>query len=327
MTISAKRKRLTFFMYLLMGYTILQFFWWTYLIFELNAEIISLEQQILHIAPQSELAQKIALTGDLHETLHKKKLMVIGESSVFLLILLAGFYLIKRSLDKEASLARKETNFLLSVTHELNTPLASIHLNLETLKRKDLSENQREHLLQTTSEASNRLQHIVNNILTASRMEAKGYSVNTSNIDLAEHMTGFMAKIESLYPQKFSLAINTGTRHSFDIDVIALDTILGNLVENASKYSPAGSEIDIIISHRNNRLIIEVTDRGIGIPEAEHDRIFEKFYRIGSEKTRTTKGTGLGLYLVKKLIDALHGSISFRSAENRGTVFTVEIPV
>ena len=114
-----------------MGYTILQFFWWTYLIFELNAEIIQLEKIIVQLSDSSEQAQLILAKGNLDSVFFKKKMMILGEGGVFLVILLTGFYLIKRSHDKEIELAKQEQNFMLAITHELNSPLAAIKLNIE----------------------------------------------------------------------------------------------------------------------------------------------------------------------------------------------------
>ena len=307
-----------------MGYTILQFFWWTYLIFELNAEIIHLEKIIVQLSDSSQEAQLIMAKGNLDSVFFKKKMMILGEGGVFLLILLTGFYLIKRSHDKEIELAKQEQNFMLAITHELNSPLAAIKLNIETLMKRSLSPEKVKMVLSRTAQESERLNHLVNNILATSRMEKTGFELYPENVDLVSHVQSLVKKYGVYFPQKF--VVRTDTELVADIDVLAFELILQNLIENASKYSDDESDIEIRLKSKPNQICLKVIDTGIGISDEEKQKVLTKFYRVGDESTRKSKGTGLGLYLVSSLVDEMNGKLLITNNAPKGTIFTVEIP-
>ena len=318
------KKHITIFIYILMGYTILQFFWWTYLIFELNSEIIHLEKIIVQLSDSSQEAQLILAKGNLDSVFFKKKMMIIGEGGVFLLILLTGFYLIKRSHDKEIELARQEQNFMLAITHELNSPLAAIKLNIETLLKRALPADKVKMVLLRTAQESERLNHLVNNILAASRMEKTGFELYPEQVELVGHVNSLMKKYALYFPQDFE--VNSESELVAEIDVLAFELILQNLIENASKYSEDEGQIEIRLKQKADHICLKVIDTGIGISDDEKQKVLTKFYRVGDESTRKSKGTGLGLYLVKSLIEEMNGKLHITNNAPKGTIFTVEIP-
>jgi signal transduction histidine kinase len=305
-----------------MGYTILQFFWWTYLIFELNAEIIELEKIIVQLGEHSDSAKSILAQNNLDSVFFKKKMMIIGESGVFLLILLTGFYLIKRSHKKELDLAKQEQNFMLAITHELNSPLAAIKLNVETLMRRQLSQDKVNMVLERTMQESERLNHLINNILATSRMEKTGFELYPEQTDLVSHLNRLIHKYESLIPQ--SIEIETEKEIHVEIDVLSFELILQNLLENASKYSPDDSCITVRLKSNSDVICLKVMDEGIGISDEEKPKILSKFYRVGNESTRKSKGTGLGLYLVSNLVNEMKGRVLIQNNNPKGTIFTIE---
>ena len=319
-----KRPYISVFIYILMGYTIMQFFWWTYLIFELNAEIISLERIIVQLAEASNEAQLIIAKGNLDSVFFKKKMMIMGESGVFLVILLIGFYLIKRSHQKELSLAKQEQNFMLAITHELNSPLAAIKLNIETLQRRKLAPDKVSMVLERAAQESERLNHLINNILATSRMEKTGFELYPEQTDLVVQLERLVNKYEALIPQK----IETETDGVIDveIDVLSFELILQNLLENASKYSDNESVIKVKLKSKPSFVCMEVLDNGIGISDEEKPKIVSKFYRVGNESTRKSKGTGLGMYLVANLVLEMHGKLFISDNKPHGTIFRIEIP-
>lgn len=306
-----------------MGYTILQFFWWTYLIFELNAEIIELEKIIIQIG-NIETVELIAAQTNLDSEFFKKKMMIMGEGGVFLLILLTGFYLIKRSHQKELDLAKQEQNFMLAITHELNSPLAAIKLNIETLMRRKLAQDKVNMVLERTMQESERLNHLINNILATSRMEKTGFELYPEQTDLIENVKHLVHKYESLIPQR--IEIESDPSIQVEIDVLSFELILQNLLENASKYSEDDSVITVQLISKEDVICMEVKDLGIGISDEEKPKILSKFYRVGNESTRKSKGTGLGLYLVSNLVNEMNGRVLIQNNQPQGTIFTVEFP-
>ncbi|MGB0391721.1 MAG: sensor histidine kinase [Salibacteraceae bacterium] len=318
-------QHISVFIYILMGYTIVQFFWWTYLIFELNAEIIGLEKIIVQLAESSDIAQLIIAKGDLDSVFFKKKMMILGESGVFLVILLIGFYLIKSSHQKEIELAKQEQNFMLAITHELNSPLAAIKLNIETLQRRKLDAAKIGLVLERTAQESERLNHLINNILATSRMEKTGFELYPEEIDLGVHIGKLMAKYELLIPQKINY--HGQQTDMVNVDVLSFELILQNLLENASKYSDNSTEIDVNLTANEGCICLEVLDQGYGISDKEKQKVLTKFYRIGNEDTRKSKGTGLGLYLVSNLVLEMKGKLAILNNSPKGTIFKIEIPV
>jgi len=319
-----EKKQISLFIYILMGYTILQFFWWTYLIFELNAEIIDLEKIIVQFSETSEQAQLILAQGNLDAVFFKKKMMILGEGGVFLLILLTGFYLIKRSHDKEIALAKQEQNFMLAITHELNSPLAAIKLNIDTLLKRSLSTQNVKTMLHRTSQEAERLNHLVNNVLATSRMEKTGFELYPENVDLVHHFNGLIKKYVPFFSQQ--LEVETDKELFAEIDVLAFELIFQNLLENASKYSDDDSEIGVSLKLKKGKICLRVSDYGIGIPEEEKSKVLSKFYRVGDESTRKSKGTGLGLYLVSNLVEQMKGNLTILDNTPKGTTFQVQLP-
>lgn len=318
------QRYISIFIYTLMGYTILQFFWWTYLIFELNTEIIGLQKVIIQLGESYDEAQKVIEQDALDTNFFKKKIMIWGEGAVFLVILLTGFYLIKRSHQKELELAKQEQNFMLAITHELNSPLAAIKLNVETLQRRKLDADKVELVLERTAQESERLNHLINNILAASRMEKTGFELYPELVALDKHMAMLIGKYKLLITQEIHL--ETDQNINVEIDVLGFELILQNLLENASKYSDDHSEITVRLKNKKDYICIDVVDFGLGISDEEKPKILSKFYRVGSESTRKSKGTGLGLYLVSNLVNQMKGKLEIRNNQPKGSVFRVEIP-
>tara|TARA_R110002050_G_scaffold244268_1_gene380857 strand:- start:14565 stop:15560 length:996 start_codon:yes stop_codon:yes gene_type:complete len=317
-------RHISVFIYVLMGYTILQFFWWTYLIFELNAEIIGLEKVIVDLGASFDKAHQIIEKQHLDTVFFKKKMMILGEGGVFLVILLTGFYLIKKAHKKELDLAKQEQNFMLAVTHELNSPLAAIKLNIETLMRRKLEPDKMQMVLGKAAQESERLNHLINNILATSRMEKTGFELFPEEVDLVQHVSKLVQKYNVLIPQK--LRLETDSEIAVEMDVLSFDLILQNLLENASKYSENDTEIVIRLRSKDKHICLEVADNGLGILDEEKPKILSKFYRVGNESTRKSKGTGLGLYLVANLVQEMKGKLTIRDNKPNGSVFKIEMP-
>src|ERR1041385_1669459 len=187
---SRKRPRPLFLFYILVVYVFLQFGWWAYLLIRQNNEITVLQEQILENTKSNSLeAQK-----NLSDKLHKQWSMIFGEGSVFLVLLVLGIFRTRNSFKKEAALAAQQKNFLLSVTHELKSPLASVRLQLETIQKRELAADKQKEILLDAIEDTDRLNALVENILVAARLDNHSYAHHPEKINLSDEVKGLTEK-------------------------------------------------------------------------------------------------------------------------------------
>lgn len=308
--------------YLLVAYVVVQLAWWAWLLADLNREIYLLKNELnLHVT--SSPSEAMEKGNELLSQLHKKWMMILGEGLVFFVLLTAGIFITRKSILKEKALADQQRNFLLSITHELRTPIASLKLQLETIQKRELDEEKKKTLLLSCLHDTDRLNSLVENILTATAIDQKQFSLHRDPGDLSAFITQTLERsLAVLRPeQKIEQKIQPGLQYRFD--AIAMPSILHNLLENAIKYSSPESTITVSLAAANKNIELSVSDTGNGIPDAEKTKIFERFYRSGSEQTRKTKGTGLGLFIAKFLTEKHGGVISVRDNSPTGSIFTV----
>ncbi len=256
-----------------------------------------------------------------------RKGMILGEGAVVLLILIVGAYHFQKALKKDMRLKEQQNNFLLSVTHELKSPLASIKLYLQTILKRDLDRDQVKAFLNNSLKDIERLDDLVENMLIATRMENHSYSFPKEAINFTELVKGVADRLQIHTCNKRVIKTSLQPEVYLKGDRLALSLVVSNLIENAVKYSPDCEEVKVELKEVNNIVKLLVVDKGIGISEAEKQRIFEKFYRVGNEDTRTTKGTGLGLYIVKHVLDRHHATIKVRNNSPRGSIFEVSFNI
>ena len=302
-------------LYLLVGYVIAQFSWWAYSIYDLNVDLLEKERELL-------LAQGTEV-GPIQDTVKGKVLMIFGEGAVFLGLLLVGAYYIRRFILREHRLARQERNFLLATTHEFNSPIASVKLNLQTLAKREVSLENKEKLIDGALSSTQRLELLVTNILMASRLDAGKLELLEENLELHEFFRHMESRYHSLAERAdCSVQLEVDDSVTLHVDRNALETIIGNLIENAIKYAPSS---DITIGYKviQKGIRMFVRDNGPGIPEQEREAVFRKFYRPQNEETRSQKGSGLGLYLVKELIELHKGTVSIEPVTPSGVQINV----
>ncbi len=316
-------KRTTFIFSILVGYIVLQFLWWEVLLVKQSDAIITLKQ---NIAALSSSDDQIILR-DIAELQEKKTIrlyMIVGEGTVFLLILLFGVFQVRKSIRKEKELATQKNNFILSVSHELKTPIAATKLQLQTLLKHELERDKQKELLHMALNETSRLHKLVDNVLMANQIENKNLSVQKENLNLSLLLEDTVRRYfaELLENKTIALDIEKDIHYSGDKEL--LPSIFINLIENAIKYSFDGIHIDIVLKIFHHKPLLEIKDQGCGITDAEKETIFHKFYRSGSEHTRKTKGTGIGLYIVKSICD-LHGiHIKAMDHSPKGSVFQLQ---
>ena len=295
------RKPTTVFVYLLGAYVLIQFLWWGY-------HLIDLTRSSHHA----------------DNTITKRIIMIIGEGSVFLVLLLFGLWKIKRSIKKEIQMARQQNNFMLSVTHELKTPLAATKLYLQTIQKHKLSEEKQGELIQKALDESNRLENLVEQILTASRLEQQAMPRLITSISLKEFLTNLI----SIQQRRFHIAlhINDFEDITLETDPLILTYILNNLIENAYKYGYTDRGLDISVIKDEQLVSIQVRDYGKGIPADLQNLLFKKFNRLENEETRTTKGTGLGLFIARESARTLGGNLRLVKVDGPGACFEIQMP-
>lgn len=245
-------------------------------------------------------------------------------------VLLLGVTLLIRNMVREVQLARQKSDFVANVSHELRTPLALIRLYAETLELDRVpDEARRKEYYRTIMNESARLTQLINNILDFSRIEAGRKVYHFAEEDLTEIAAGILDLYRFHLEQKgFSLQEELAAGlPRVAVDREAAGLALVNLIDNAVKYSGEVKEIRVKLEQRGRELHLAVTDRGIGIPEAEQQRIFEKFYRVESSLVRSTGGSGLGLALVEHIMAAHGGRVLVESRLGRGSTFTLVFPV
>jgi signal transduction histidine kinase len=316
---------------LVIGYMMFAFGWWAFHLWQQNERLFKSETQLLECKYKAA-NQGVNLTqlhktteyGKLVKTRNSGRRMVFAEGLFFTLCLAFGLWVINRSANREVTLARQRRNFLLSITHELKSPIAAMRLVLETLKKHTLSTEQQEKLLSNGVKDSDRLQNLVEDLLLAARLEDKWMPVHEP-VQLGDIVQECAESLKLRFPDSnFSIGMEAALPPLM-ADKAGIVSVVKNLLENAIKYSPSGSKIEFSASRVNGRYQIRVADQGQGIPDAEKKKVFEKFYRVGSEDTRKNTGTGLGLYIVDQVVRAHKGSIEVSNNKPQGTVFTIHI--
>ncbi len=289
-------------LYILFLYVLIQLFWWGY-------QLLRNYQVIYGNDSQSNF----------------KVWMIVGEGSVFSVLLFIGFRWIHQSMKKEMESAVVEKTFLLSVTHELKTPIASIRLMLDTLTKRKTDEDQQKLILGQAQGELTRLQKQIENILLTSRTSSGRFENQDQIINLDEFISAELTRLNKWYPHhRFETQID----HQLNIhmDPEFLNAILFNLIDNACKYSHSHSTVHISAQKNNSVFIIQIQDEGEGLPSEEVGDLTRKFFR-GSQHAETISGSGLGLYLVQTIVKFYKGSIQFNRHTTKGTIVTVNLPL
>jgi len=286
--------------YLLVSYIVIQLTWWGYLIYSLTDSVYKNK-----------------------EIFNRKIMMIIGEGGVFFVLLILGILKFRKAIHKEFDLAQQKNNFLLSVTHELKSPLTAIKLYLQTLEKRNLEKEQKNKAINKALSETDRLSLLVENIILATKIEDDSFPVHIESINLSEYLSEIINDISQTKGNNHNTVLNIDDNIELNTDKLAFYSIVSNVYENALKYSPSGSEILVSLDNKKDHLIVKIADEGIGINE--RNKIFMKFYREGNEEIRKTKGTGLGLYIVKQLVSILRGEITVQKNNDKGSIFEIKL--
>ena len=293
--------------------------WWIVFMARLTAEKV-------------DIAQQLGGTAEFIEQIHRQEVtrqIMVGTEGVFLLVMiLAGSWVIYRALVQTEELTFHQQNFLMAVTHELKTPLASMKLYLDALQSTKIAPEKKAGIIPRMKEDVVRLEKMVENILDAGRFERSGYHLNKSTFNLSALVTG---RLEAIQKVPTTVPLEVERTIQSDVlwygDEVAFGRAIDAVLENGLKYH-GGSKIQIAtkLSADSKQIRIAIADHGIGFTAADAKAIFERFYRVGDEMTRAQSGTGLGLYLCREIIRGHGGQVAAASdGPGRGATFVITL--
>jgi signal transduction histidine kinase len=324
--------RLKLLTYGVIVYMCLAFSWWSILLYTKNRDAYHAKVDSLRLVMltegtygnESEFRSSEAFQN-LDRRYSRQEWMILGEAGFFMVSIILGVWIISRSYTNLINTAEEKRNFLLSITHELKSPIASARLGLETIQKRPLNKEQVDKIANNSQFELDRLKSLVDNLLLAAKVESN-YRAVFERENINKLIREQVERIQMVHPDvEFRMRLSEKAKMA-DMDRAGLQSILTNLLENAIKYSPEEKIIEVDTERKEDSICIRIKDQGVGLPEDEKSKVFKKFYRIGSEDTRKTKGTGLGLYIVKQLVNIHGGTISITDNSPKGTIFSVSIP-
>ncbi|MGK0365207.1 MAG: two-component system phosphate regulon sensor histidine kinase PhoR [Saprospiraceae bacterium] len=325
--------RLRLLSYGVIAYMLLAFLWWSVLLFNKNRDTFEARAEVLKIgmiaegtisSPQDLLDNP--RYQELSNSYRRQEWMIMGEGLFFIITLVIGIWLINRGYNTQVQAAQQRRNFLLSITHELKSPIASVRLVLETFKKRQLKPEMFAKLTENGLKETERLNNLVNDLLLSAKLDTD-YQPHFEPLILDELLASLIEKLEAKYPNATFNFNCVEDIPVIEADKTGINSVTINLIENAVKYSLENPQIDIELREIGGNVELQIADRGIGISDKEKKKIFSKFYRVGNEDTRATKGTGLGLYIVQQTVKAHRGQISVSNNTPKGTIFTIVLPV
>lgn len=274
------------------------------------------------------MALTVALNvGWIFLSLEQIALLVLGV--IFFALIITGLVLNTIFLWREISRNEQHNAFINAVTHELKTPIASLRLYLETLKKHEVDDIQRQEFYDSMLADTDRLNLMVEQVLYAGRTSNRRRKLHTSKVKLNKLLGEAAQSVRSRYKlSEDALILQTNGETKIRGDAQELQVAFANLFDNAVKYSRDNVQVEVKVEDAGDKRVeITVTDRGIGISQPELKRIFRRFYRVGNRSTQRVKGTGLGLSIVQAIIRKHGGKIIATSAgENLGSKFVVRLP-
>ena len=318
----SKLKFVNFIYWVFLTYMIAAFIWWYVSLEKQNSEIATVKFQSIR-TDDPALYEKVKAIEAFEA---RKTKQYIYEGVTFLFLFLLGAIYVYRSLLKQLRYSNQQQNFMMAVTHELKTPIAITQLNIETLLKRELDPAQKKMLIENTLKETHRLDALCNNILLASQLDMGKYESNMQLIDLSDLIQKLIHSFQERFEQR-KLILTITPSVFIQAEPLLIQLLVNNLLDNAHKYSTIASPITVLLTTQENQIQLMIKDEGVGIPMEERDKIFEKFYRIGDESTRTTKGTGLGLYLCKKISEFHQATITVDANAPKGSVFKINFPI
>ena len=258
----------------------------------------------------------------------RRNLLTAG-LAIFALVLVLGSFLIARAISRELAVSRLQSDFVSAVSHEFRTPLTSIRQLAEMLARGRVeSEQHRQHAYDLILGQSDRLGRLVESLLDFGRMQAREYKFRTDKLEAAEWTRSVSEEFQKTVRSRgYAIDFTAPPGEAWILgDQEALGGALWNLLDNAVKYSPEQKQVQVAVTSANGNVEVAVRDRGSGIAPADLKRVFGRFYRGANAKEQGTKGTGIGLAMVKEIVEAHGGTVRVHSQPGQGSEFTMVLP-
>lgn len=257
-------------------------------------------------------------------------ILVVSESLVTIVILITGTLVI-RIVDQIIHLNKMKNEFVSVASHQLRTPLSAIRWETELLltkSKKGLNKKQLANI-ENISVLGSRMARLVNDLLDVARIDQRRLFLKKIPFDLVKIINETVSNVSILVKARnISLSYSCKKKIPRILgDPERIKMVVENLVNNAVKYTPNDGKIEIKLSVKDNFLVFSVKDNGVGIPEEQLDRVFDKFFRSDNAVKYQTEGTGLGLYIAKNIIEQTGGKIWFQSVENLGSIFSFSLPI
>lgn len=294
--------------------------WWIYFMATLIDEKVDLAR---------ELGADESFVEMLHQQEIRRQIMIGSEGLFFLFLIGVGAWLIYRALVRTEELKFHQQNFLMAVTHELKTPLASMKIYLDSLQSPKISAERKAGIVPNLQKDASRLERLVENILDAGRFERSGYQLNPQLFDLSAQIRSQLTRLES-YPLGRPIKTrgdNVEPSISCYGDPAALRRAVDAILENCVKYNDKETvEVEATLKRIGKSIQLTITDNGIGLNRADQTQIFNRFYRVGKELERSSSGSGLGLYLCREIVKAHGGQVAAESkGVGKGVTFTIKL--
>ena len=288
--------------YVLFVYVLAQLFWWGFQLIQSYQKNVT----------------------DTH-LLQYKIWMILGEGSVFLILLFIGFRYIHKSIKKDIQSAQLESTFLLSFTHELKTPIASIRLMLDTLLIRKTNEELQKQMVKDAQQELLRLQNQIENILLTTRTQSNSFEKKDEETSLEKLIQEPIQKIQKWFPTS-TIKVNLKENSMIFFDQELFSSLILNILENAIVHSQSTRPIEAHFGIENKTLLIEIKDSGNGIPDNIQSQITKRFFRSDNGQ-QMTKGTGLGLYLADSIVKHYRGTLTFHANVPSGTIVKIQLPI
>jgi len=321
-----KRKliRATIIYWLLLAYVIAALVWWYISLTGQNRMMRDFQVQRLQstIDPEKTPVLYQLRLDAINDEFERDRIKFLGEGATFFILLLIGAFFLYRFVRRQFFMQQQQQNFMMAVTHELKTPISVARLNLETMQRYSLAPEKQTKLIRTTLEETARLDFLINNVLIASQLEIGGYRSAREELNLSDLLQDCVNDFRKRYPDR-QLVGEIEPDMEVKGDPLLLQILINNLLENALKYSPRDRLVKARLHKATGQIVFEVIDEGVGVAPEEKTKIFSRFYRSGNEATRKTQGTGLGLYLCRKIARDHNADIAVTNNSPQGSIFAV----